>query len=1059
MKLSQKKKRGVSLVVVLAIISIIALLALMMIQQGQIVRTLVLGEGQHFLELQTTLQAENALLEDVQKSNAKGSEPAGKTYEPTLGDVKASSTWKSGKAFFSITPRDYGSFDNLFPNYKSDHFTPGPIGEEKQTSAGYQWRYATPHVEGEAAVPLGHSLANLKVEKHRRRMLVDPNFPYSVYAPGGHVQLEELYSYNNPAFLKSKQKKEGEIEGPLFNGRPSRLFAQDYIEIEKVENGHLESVNGPILFQSGRALSRLLPQTNHSYLTVVEEQVKDLKAYYNTLHASDRTGLLKGRPLTVSGLIDLFQGNSDWYSFISMEQAMQIPFPPIPSKKDYGIGWVLCLHLPMPSDWTGFRDADETSKRVGQLTKDLAAAKKQRANAEKEYDKENQLYESLKKQYEEAKSKAKDPDADATVLALKKKVDKQKRILDKAARDLESAKTEFNRIQKELNDTVEEAKSHTENNTSHDFGPPPQTQKEEDEYFRRNGTFGWAWFRFISSILTNVESLIDVFIKGDTAHMPDSIADVFVYPCRVVHFAGRRPEFWSANTDLLRSDQLTFDRPGYAPLNYNSMKATWSIQPGKPVKLRGDWQIAGDLWIRRGGLLIVDGDLKLTRPLRWPAVDYADVGDNGIHFDYKEKEATGPMRPTGRIILEEGASLYVKGDLEVDGSEALGSVTLTARYGVPSMINRAIICDGDVVLNHGIQSGILMDELLGDLGDFGKKVYGELDQFLNRLTPFLSRVPVISPFAWRDSYFADYAFTIEVFPESEAVGLPPVVLPIPLPFENCLKDPFDYISMAYAIELGFNLGPEFMTHSLTWPWGNGVVPAMPKVDPEALEASVKDFKVPSSLINALDAKEIALTVLNALENFGETLLKSVLAEALNDIIGSELGLKCGSGKSGKTAKKEAKAVFKTIWANKTKILAWIKLGVRHYSIASEKAQEAWQNEMKDGIPLVKESAGLFLHAEGSISVGPGSASGWLVAKNDINVRSEIFVGTLMSRFGNVQAETVYAFPYFSYASIYKPAGFANTPAEMVQFEIPKATDGPTDIGKPVFTKTARWWEK
>src|SRR5690606_27898990 len=132
-------------------------------------------------------------------------------------------------------------------------------------------------------------------------------------------------------------------------------------------------------------------------------------------------------------------------------------------------------------------------------------------------------------------------------------------------------------------------------------------------------------------------------------------------------------------------------------------------------------------WLQRGSCLSIQGDLQVQAPT----------------------DGTGPLRPQGRVLLEEGASLVVDGNLTVQGSEEGGSVVCASPLGSSRPLSSAILVKGRTDLQRGVLPGFAWDEpsLAGDNpAEFllGRLLGGAGANLAKMAGPFRHRLPWIA---------------------------------------------------------------------------------------------------------------------------------------------------------------------------------------------------------------------------------------------------------------------------------------------------------------------------
>jgi hypothetical protein len=1047
--------QGMILPITLALLFILLGLAAMLMLQGQQLHLLVLGERFRFEDLLSAqeVEASTGLLLDEQQGSS----------QKTLHDSKGRATVRLGSRDSALLHRPasgYATFENVLPGAAKE---PWGMGEPESSDIVKlpAASYVTPESVRNVPVPAEHSFVRVDADGWQEDLLYSDLFPYAAYAPSGSLKLNQAVSWINHTY---DSKASDRVTLPQYpppaavSALPVKLWSRDVLSVEDFPYGSAWSQNGPIEFGTGAAVGRTGPLgTGHTYGALLERQVeKAFTALIPIASGVDKTPLIAGRLLSGEAVLKLFKGELNFATFFSVEQAMTFPFPIFPKWDNKAIVDVLVLHVPLPVDFTDSKFADagpkieELEKRIQFLDKEYTRRKPEltRKNSEVE-----QLDLDLAKKVARFE-RGEIPESDVADARAKLAVAMLAR--DKLQEELNgylAEKEQCRQAQKTVTKQADDLKKDIKNFDVRLLGKPPQTSKEESLMH----TFGWAYFRLAGRLESLVAGIIGDIIDGHADRIVDDITSKVLYPVRLVHFSGDTPDLWAAGRQDYESDQIHRQRPADIPLDFTSFRCTWTVPAGRSVTLKGNYEFRGDLWLRRGSLMYVEGDLRLTDPKVWTPFD--------------DREPLENLKPSGRLVIEEGATLVVSGNLRVQGTRNEGSVVLLSQYGPPRMITSAVLCKGNLETDWGVHTGVLMDDMFNAVADATgapanlKKYQGWLRTLKSVCAPHLGKVLFFSAWSKRTCYFADYATTFEFVPWLVEAGLGGP-WPIPLPYGNCLKTPHKILSYVYAAELGMMLGENTFTHSsLLWPWGKGCVPIIAKADPKLVSDIANGIDMSAIQDIAFERGILKDALTKVLPDFVTWGVKTLVVQQLKALLNPLGG--CGGDKAGKDADSWT-SKLKQAWKGFTivkkiyKQLNSIRTGM------SKRISEMVLAELTRGSAAqmkLREITGIFLYSGGSMRIGQASgpsalmASGFFVAKQDLRVAAEFMVGSLISLHGDITAKRLYHFPYFSRASLYQPKRFENVIFEAVQCELPRGEGAPLDVGRGVFHVTGRGWER
>jgi hypothetical protein len=434
-----------------------------------------------------------------------------------------------------------------------------------------------------------------------------------------------------------------------------------------------------------------------------------------------------------------------------------------------------------------------------------------------------------------------------------------------------------------------------------------------------------------------------------------------------------------------------------------------------------DMTVSGDLWVQKGGCMVVDGNLVVQSapPDVTPKTKFAKVSP-----------------PAGRIILEEGASLVVEGDLVAN------KVVVTGPVDKNHVMTSAIFCTGNVTIYEGTQAGMLIEDILlwaGHKGETFTRMAQGFQVMFQDVAPNLAKVTVPvkdkkgrqllnGPFYVRDAYFGRYPV---VFGYVIPFGPPfPTFETDKQNFENYI---FRVLSVFFTTHLNLTLGENLYTHTDWWIFGEGVTPVIPKLNPDVVLPELKSgwsalYSGLSDLVNPSTYSRVGKLAEHAMDNqlknfmthtFPELVVGLVLSaydmgamagpvdkiESWLDKVVPSFGpsLHLGSGLSGTLENSIAQpflSEFESVTGHGN-VEAWL-----------------WANAM---LPF---SPGVFIYSGETLNLGQNkpmhTAAGCFVAREDVNINCPYAVGTAVSVRGSISAHTFMYNPWFSEVFPYQP---------------------------------------
>lgn len=817
---------------------------------------------------------------------------------------------------------------------------------------------------------------------------------YAVYAPKGSVKLEKAVGWANPNFLDERKSVEA------YSGVPLLVAAKADIEIESMPYGNAYSSSGPIDLGTSKTNSSIGfvgPLPLRAYENALKQSLSDAKTKLEATTASgDKSHDISGGVLSTVGQVlgMLSSGNSSNLS-VSLEQAMSFPFPLIPgfSATIPGVFYEFWFHMPNPPDFYTPSTYDSESKegadigaKVKQLDADIKKLKNDimilnaQINAATDDDIRDHYIEKRDEKEEELEDK-----------------------LDKAKAIQESLKQSASDIENAINSKMSV------------LAVPTRRSEDTSIPIPDTGLKGWAYGPLLSKML----SLLTSLISGDFT----GIAESGKTDVRLVHFGPKEniPDF--KFNDGFKCD------------------SSFTVPRGRSFRFNGKMTVVGDLWLQKGSVMQVTGDLVLSNP---------DPSD------------TSPLAPSGKIVMEEGSSLIVGGNLKGAGSPLYGSLWTCSPPTHLAPITSSIFVSKNASLPYGSFSATNLEDVarniegLNSLGDAFEVLFTDI-------APNLAKIA--GPFHVRQPYFASYATTFQLTIVPTPIGPIPVPSAIPLPKKNVLIPLFRALTFAYTGSMNVSLGENLYQRADWWVFGDGSVPAMIKLDPLGPINSIKNLNL-AGLKPNLDWKDY-VTKLTAtiLKDAIEYAIKEVGQKLITEVIGS-------IAPGGSLISQIIDEVIDMVNIRNNSledlqnsiIQAAIEPITGQFTNFKSKLEKEIENAYKEA--YLREVGGPLLYAE-SITVGDSGGSprlmaGMLVAENNINLEAKTFVGSLTSFSGSVTAKDVYFTPLFTRASLYLPKSTSNIAlVRAAEFKYGKRFDSKqsVDVGTGVWQVTAEGWAR
>ena len=617
--------------------------------------------------------------------------------------------------------------------------------------------------------------------------------------------------------------------------------------------------------------------------------------------------------------------------------------------------------------------------------------------------------EELKEKQEEldAEQSKKDPDK-SKVKSLKGEVSDLEEEIDKLNKQIED-------LSKKLSDDADDIQKNITQSKV------PQTGTEDAEQV----TKGWSYLFILSDILKFAVDLI----SGK-----DPFEAVFE-PCRVIHLGGSNPGWnWSDGSI--------------------DMKANLTVPRGRTLQLsKSHVKVRGDVYLQEGAVLKIDGNLTVEVPGEWTDFKGVEASDYGGF-------------PNGRVIIEEGASLIVSGDLDVQGgSYHEGSILVSSEYGPNNALTRLVQAGGDITLKHGMTPVVKFGDLVDELAHENKALQGFNDDFFRPLVEEVftvtGKMPYVGPWQWRKSWFASYATTFEFIPWLEEFGLGGP-WPIPLPYDNCLIKVFNYMSMIYSVELNAMTGENLYTHSPFWLFGQGVTPVFLKVNPKLVEDDLAGLEWGKITLESIEEEALAF-LKDDMPKFAVNVIENIITEIIEQSVRSLIPFNppsCGSKENEEA--KEIEEVVEEFLKDALKEFGGIaKRSFQKILLTMKNEVYNHINGSDEAYSVNRQLPGIVVAAGGQLNISQDTQSilalGLLIAENDINIGSNQTVGTVISLEGRVNLEALLHYPYFDRVSLYQPKKHVDVFTSLLEFGDPTGSNA-GDVS-PIFARrVAEGWK-
>lgn len=792
----------------------------------------------------------------------------------------------------------------------------------------------------------------MRPDKAKMLSVIADDFAYVACAPAGNITAQRVQPWTNEVF------KLGYSTETAMNGAPAKMFAKGNISVGNLTQGELYMTEGAPSVDKGRFVAFPGPPADlavpQAYPNIIQGQIQTaMDELTNSAGTQDKTELANGALLSLEFVKQLFtEPAKGLASALSMRQAMQFPFFFIPGGRIQGVFVTVWLHMPFPPDGAGAMGALDTLQK----DQDARSATK-------------------RSEYQSAKddTAAKQAEYDAETDADNKE-DKRKKLEE--AKDKEKkAGQALADLSEAFGDELEAALEKIPDAETNG----PATRTDDEKITGDNGVPYMSYKKFYTVLGQFMVDVVLSVVDAIGGKQPDTskFMNILRKEVRLVHF-GRKDsatEFTITDTEV-------------------AMKATFNVPPGRSNRLRTNVKINGDLWLMRGSTFIVEGNLDVINP---------NAG------------SADPRKPRGRVFLEEGAKLIVKGNFSCGGSEALGSVLVGAPINAIHPTTSAIMVTGNINIPHGVWPAY-------SIGDMNLDAVPELKTFREAISTVVPNLAKLAgPFHRRKPFFSQYATMFVIACILTPIG--PIPIPVPLPAAtntNINNKLFKVMALIYTTQMNLAWGENFITHADWWLIGEGMVPMFPKVNPTVYLERIKSFNLSNLKFPTPD------DAADLIKTQGPEMVKNMAPKLITQVA-VEIVLKQLS--FGLTDFVESTGAFKILEDAIAQVLGVDNTaGKSLFEISGLDGfvTEA-QSKVSDNaaLMLLQEVPGCLIYAGGRIGIAEGGVRapvtvGMLVAQGDIVSNASYTVGAVMSLKGNITANALLFDPNTTRCSMFLP---------------------------------------
>lgn len=840
--------------------------------------------------------------------------------------------------------------------------------------------------------------------------MVETEVPgYAAYAPKGSITSSgEVAGWQNP-----DQPKEGESSvdsTEAFSGVPAVLAALKDITVEEMAYGDAYTIEGEIEIPEGAGVGFKGDLPLPAYEGALMAELDSARGSLEGAASNGNKTSLLNQGFGLADLIGiLFGGSFAPEQLLSLRQAWSFPVPMLPgfSMTAPPLVYEIWFHVPFQPDLGFSSSGSPDVERMEELAEERKAAEALLIEADAELKQAEQAQQAAQAAYNANPNPA------------------NEELLVAANAALEDARDTVEEIGESIKETSEEAGAIASDLAGQGMMDTPE--RRADDPSGREGQYGWNYSKVMGKFFGLVKALV---LDGGNAQ---AIADSVSENVRMVHYGPESNPTFTFDDGTFRWDGDKF-----------VSKSTWTVPSSRTLRYDGNMEIQGDLWLQRGTVMTVNGNLKVAAP---GAVSVTDGS-----------------APSGRVFFEEGSTLIVNGDFECEGSRSFGSIMVGGEPNEIHPITSALLVSGTATIPHGTTAGHTLPDLIAALGLPGTaEGASTVAMLLEQQAPLLSKLA--GPFHLRNCFYAKYATTFQLV----VVPFPPaiVITPIPTPTENLWVFAFRAKTLAYTAALNATLGENLYTQSDWWPFGTGVVPMSLNLN---LGAALQSAGKAEDLLNSAELDPAKIE--EKLEGFVDKMLARtvdwVIEKVKSEIVDQAIGLLPGGIGTAVNAAKGFVEEFDDGENEADNIYEEFvddfqgQMGQHGRDLLGDLLAKT---NISDADEYLKEYAGLLIQAE-TINIGDDARQvcGMLVARRDINSEADLTIGTMMALEGDIRVKDFLYYPYFNQASLYLPKAIegANAIEKAMVREYGDANDSglAVQVGPPQVSNmtTSGGWE-
>jgi hypothetical protein len=602
----RSSQRGMLLIISLAILFVLLLLAMSLITMENTALRYTLRfqrDNQTEQAIQSTQVRFLKTLQSDSSSTALSPAPmpvsgafTASSKDSGTGSVEISGVFQQGESIFREVQKNTASKVKNVPlsGYQKET---NPVDLQKFTGADNTY------------VPQGHSFVSFNAPSGiRYNTVFAPFFPYGAVAPKGSIELSYAGSYTNPTISEMGMHTVSSDTWKNYSGVPCNLAAGRGITVDNFSVGkafladfdNIAIKGGGIGFSGRDAHIDSLVKIVED---LVENQVKPAKKEISK-DTIDKTFNMIGTPLDI---FDLIGGKTSFKSIGSLAQAMEFPFPVIPTWHTAIVETTIYFHCPFPPDGSSVSgDESELQKKINNIK------------------------------------------------------NKWKNVMsgDKKYEDLsDDEKKEYNNDMDTLNKLINELNSKSTDRW--DSSGAPKTKQEESKFDNSGYPYG--------GILKDIWGMIKSIFKGK----PKDVIKGVLVPTRVIHYRGGPPEAKFGNKSFMLASNWTVPEGRTLKFDCDvTIKGDIWIQDGAALYVNGNLTLVnpmsenpigprGKLILGKGSTLVVSKDLELSKVPDGQASRFLDKCVGSIITD----SPLGGVNPITSAILVGGNAIIPYGTM------------------------------------------------------------------------------------------------------------------------------------------------------------------------------------------------------------------------------------------------------------------------------------------------------------------------------------------------------------------------------------------------------------